>query len=62
MAKFIVYTKEVYQQPVHIEAETEEEAITRVENGEGIQKPEELDYSYTLERDTWHTERESEVK
>jgi len=54
--KYIVYTREVYQQPVHIEAESEKEAIAKVEEGEGIAKEEELDYSYTLDSDEWHVE------
>lgn len=58
MTKFIVYQKEVYQQPVHIEAKNEREAIKKVEEGEGEVREEELDYSYTLETDTWHTEKE----
>jgi len=58
MAKFIVYRKEVYQQPVHIEADTEKEAIKKVEDGEGETREEELDYSYTLESDLWHVEKE----
>ncbi len=58
MTKFIVYRKEVYQQAVHVKAKNEMEAIQKVEDGEGIAKEEELDYSYTLETDTWHTEKE----
>jgi hypothetical protein len=52
MKRYCVQMTEVHQQDMFIDAETSEEAIKKVENGEGIEG--ELHYDYTLESDEWN--------
>jgi len=52
MPKFIVEVREVWVQPVEIEAETEEEAIKRVADAEGDWDGQ-AEYSHTLDPETW---------
>lgn len=51
MNKYIVSVKEVWVSDVIIEAESEKDAISKIEGGEG----DTLDsqYSYTLDSDEW---------
>lgn len=51
MPTFIVGVKEVHVQEVVIEAESEEDAIFMVENGEGENGK--CEYDYTLDSDEW---------
>ena len=51
MPKFRVRVLEVHYQPILIEAETAEEALELVAEGDGTE--EELEYGYTLETDSW---------
>ena len=55
MAKFCVEVAEVHKALIMIEADSEEDALERVENGEG----DEFDchYDYALEPDTWTVKR-----
>ena len=55
MNAYIVTIEEVHKQHIKVFADSEEEAINRVEDGEGEEDgaPE---YSYTLDKDTWQAE------
>jgi hypothetical protein len=52
MPKFIVNIREVWIQPVIIEADTHQEAIKAVEYGEGEQMGG-MEYSHTRDSSTW---------
>ena len=56
MNAYIVIIEEVHKQHINIFANTEEEAIARVSEGEGEEDgaPE---YSYTLDKDTWEVKK-----
>lgn len=58
MSEFIVYVREVWIQAVKIEAATKTDAIEMVANGEGETLDGELEYSHTLDTDTWEAEQE----
>lgn len=51
MKTYQVVVKEVWRSYVSIDAESKEDAITRVKGGAGMEV--ETDYDYTLESDTW---------
>lgn len=53
MKTFIIGVKEVHIQPVRVEADSREEAIKKVAEGEGETLEELLEYDYTLEPDVW---------
>lgn len=53
---FIVNVREVYIQPYKVEAETNEEAIRIVADGGGDLMEDCLEYSHTLDPDTWTVE------
>ncbi len=52
--KFLVKMKEVHTQVVEIEADTEKQALDRVEEGEGEYG--ELEYDHTLDTSEWTAE------
>ena len=56
MTKFIVYMGEVHVQDVLIEADSKEDAIKKVQKGEGDYAF--FEYSHTLEPDTWTVEED----
>ena len=56
MTKFIVYMIEVHVQDVLIEADSKEDAIKKVQKGEGDYAF--FEYSHTLEPDTWTVEED----
>jgi len=51
MKKYCVQIVEIYRQDIFIEAENEEQAIKKVQNGEGIEG--ELHYQSTPGPDEW---------
>lgn len=52
-----VDVKEVWTQPTYVLADSLEDAIKRVESGEGVQEPDGLEYSFTLDSDRgWSAE------
>lgn len=55
MKKYIVTVKEVHNQDVEIRAKNEQEAIKKVSEGEGEELT--LEYSHTLDTDTWTVKR-----
>lgn len=52
MKKYLVFVREVHVSTVAVEAENEEEAANKAEDGEG--KEIECVYSHTLEKDSWY--------
>ena len=52
----IVSVREVHIQKVRIEADTDEEAIAKVKDGEGEFDDNDLSYSHCLDSDTWTVE------
>ena len=56
MKKYIVHVKEVWDQPVEIMAESKEEAIQKIADGEGEMLEKELDYSHSLDINDWWVE------
>lgn len=59
MKKYIVHTREVWVQPVEIEAETAKEALERVHNAEGNAIEDRFEYSHMLD-ETWPVEEVKE--
>ncbi len=55
--KFIVYVREVHVQAMEVRADTPEEAKKLVEAGEGDALDDCLEYSHTLDSDTWTVEK-----
>ena len=51
--EFIVVVKEVWIQPVSVEAKSAQEAIRKVEDGEGTSLEDQFEYSHTLDSETW---------
>ena len=51
--KLIVVRKEVWIQPVAIEADTTEKALHKVKDGEGEDIEDQFEYSYTLDSEDW---------
>lgn len=58
--RYLVVIREVHKQEVLIEADSPEEAMAKVQEGEGENG--ELDYDYTLEPDTWDVEENPKGK
>ena len=58
MIKFLIRTKEVWIQVVEVEANSEEEAIRKVEEGEGICSDNDFEFSYMLDSDEWEVEKD----
>ena len=59
MPTYIVNVREVWIQPVQIEADTKEEALKKVLNGEGEYGINALEYSHTQDDSTdWEIEEE----
>jgi hypothetical protein len=56
MKKFIVIVREVYIQPVLIEAETIDKAIEAVADGEGEIIEGQMEYSHNLNPELWSVE------
>ncbi len=54
--RFNVSVREVHIQQISVIAESSEEAIHLVEEGEGTPLDNTLEYSHTLETDTWTAE------
>lgn len=57
MTKFIVYVREVHVQAVEVFADSPEAAKKAVQDGEGETLDDCLEYSHTLEPDTWTVEK-----
>lgn len=53
MKKFIVDVREVHVQSVEVEAADSQDALERVKEGEGTYLDGALEYSHTLDSDTW---------
>jgi len=53
MPRYTITVKEVWYQPVEIEADSEEEALTRVEEGYGDTVENGFTYSHSLGSDEW---------
>lgn len=60
MKKYIVNIREVHLQPIEIEAESPEEAIRLVQDGDGEGDYTNGEYSHTLDSDTWTVEEKKE--
>lgn len=56
MKIYRVFVKEVWVQAFDIEAESKEEAIKLITEGDGDIVQDELDYSHSLDPDTWTVE------
>lgn len=56
MKTYRVFVKEVWVQAFDIEAESKEEAIKLITEGDGDIVQDELDYSHSLDPDTWTVE------
>ena len=61
MKKFIIGVREVHVQLYSEIAETEEDAITQIQNGGGTCVDDGLEYSHTLDSDHWSVEEEGDV-
>jgi len=53
LKKFMVEVREVHVQQVVIEAKDYADAIKRIQDGEGYYVNDSLEYSHTLDPDTW---------
>lgn len=51
--KLIVVRKEVWIQPVTIEADSTEDVLHKVEDGEGEDLEDQFEYSHTLDSEDW---------
>lgn len=58
MTKFIVEVREVHVQSMRVEAESAEEAIKKVVNGEGEIVENCMEYSHTLDSENWTVRQE----
>ena len=56
MRKYIVMVREVHVQPVEVFAQSPDHAINKVRDGEGDTLFELLEYSHTMDFDTWTVE------
>jgi len=56
MQRYTVLRREVWVQPVMIDAESPEEARTRVSNGAGEELENHLEYSHVLPVENWSVE------
>jgi hypothetical protein len=57
MPKYRVVVKEVWNQPIIIEANSPSDAVSLVAECQGQELKDEHAYSYTLEPDSWEVER-----
>lgn len=57
MMKFIVSVREVHVQMIEVEADSEIDAIERVNKGEGSALDNTLEYSHRLNVKTWTVEK-----
>jgi hypothetical protein len=57
MALYKVLRREVWVQPIDVEASSESEAIHKVWMGEGILLDGQLEFSHILAADTWTVEQ-----
>ena len=53
MPIYIVQVQHVYTQPVFLRADNEQDAIAKVDAGQGEELDHHHTYSYTLDPDTW---------
>ena len=53
MPIYVVHVQQVYEQPVLVQADSEQDAIQRVDGGAGEELDHHLQYSYTLDPGTW---------
>ena len=62
MSEFIVFMKEVWIQAVKIRAQTKEQAIDLVADGQGdfVESDNGFEFSYTLSKDEWNVEESSD--
>lgn len=58
MKTFTVFVREVHVQEIKVEAKDAEDAMQRVARGEGDAVDNSLEYSHTLDRDTWTAEED----
>lgn len=56
--KFIVMVREVHVQMVEVEANSEADAIERVNRGEGSTLDNTLEFSHRLNTETWTAEKQ----
>lgn len=62
MPKYIVHVREVWVQPIEVEADSPDDAQDRIWAGEGVQLDNRFEFSHCLERGTWTVEEvEGEV-
>lgn len=59
MKTFVLAVREVWVQLFEIEAESKEDAKTRVHRGEGTAVDNSLEYSHTLDPETWTVDEDS---
>ena len=57
MDKYIVYVREVWTQPVEIEADSTNEAKEKVYGGEGVVLEDWFEFSDCLDSSTWAVEK-----
>lgn len=57
---YIVSVREVHVQQVKVEAASEDEAKTKVVEGEGEYLDDKLEYSHTLDKDLWTVEQRTD--
>ena len=58
MPEYRVKVREVHVQDVIVTADSPEEATAKVQEGEGLYVDNSLEYSHTLDPDTWTVEEE----
>ena len=59
--KYKVITKEVWIQPIIVEANNKEEALEIVADGGGEMLSNEFEYSHTQDTDTWEVQENQEA-
>lgn len=53
MLIYVVNVQQVYSQPVLVRADNEQDAIQKVDTGEGEELDQHAQYAYTLDPGTW---------
>jgi len=61
MPKYKVITKEVWIQPIIVEANNKKEALEIVADGSGEMLENEFEYSHTQDTDTWEVQSNEEA-
>lgn len=56
MKKYIVYVKEIHQAQFEVEASSEEEALDKAMNGDGLWLDNTTEFIETLDSDCWDCE------